>query len=201
MSRLLLSILASSTLALVSQPASAQDIGGGVEVLQSTDGQTVATATYNWRSGKLDGFGFVDVFPNGGPLDFLTSHTVNYEIDGPVFASAEIGATNFGQTVRAGVGVNLPVPGMRFTRVTAYPFVQGDGDRRQVKVTWMSEDLRISDDVSVYTTGFARFRDGAPDVAQPQFLVKIDDVPVEFGAEVGFFGSQTSVSAMIRMSF
>jgi hypothetical protein len=175
----------------VETKAKSFDVGGSVELLQGTDGATILTPQYHWRSGKCDGFGFVDIFVDGGPLKFLGDNTINCKVAGPVFVSAEAGATNFGVTAKAGIGVDVPLPGMIFTRVTAYPVVtRGDGDRPQVKVTWLSKDLKLGKKVSAYTTGFARFRDGAPDVAQPQIWLKVDGLPFEVGAEAAFFGSE-----------
>lgn len=211
-----LTILATSALALVAQPTLAQDveettteapaaevasldIGAAVEVLHSTEGNTVITPSYNWRLGDCGGFGFADVFPDGGPLDFLTDNTVDCKVAGPVFASVEAGATNFGTTFKAGIGANVPVPGMQFVTITAYPFVtRGDGNRRQLKVVWRSEDFELANNVSIYASGFARFRDGAPDVVQPQVWVRVNDSPVEFGGEIAFFGSDATVLVAIK---
>jgi hypothetical protein len=186
------------------QPAAASkpklNIGAAIEVMQGLDDQTIVTPQFNWGAGDCGGFGFVDIFVDGGPLKFLGNTTVDCSVAKGVFASVEAGATNFGVSGKVGIGAVLPVPGMIFAKATVYPLVKGD-DRPQVKLTWLSKDLKLGKGVAVYAAGFARFRDKAPDVAQPQLWLKIDGMPFEVGGKAAIFGKKTDFYIGIKRNF
>ena len=71
----------------------------------------------------------------------------------------------------------------------------------QFKLAWRTRNVQIADNVSVYSSGFARFRIDAPDVMQPQIWLQIEDFPIEVGSEVAIFGDSVNVQAAVKFNF
>ena len=193
-----------SLLLLSATPAFANDgyIDANVHILVGAD---VASAEYSWAKGDLSGFGFVDKSLNS---DFIiTDHEVRAQVVEPVYVSAEVGYNRFGgERMKVGVGVklgDLPVVRDNFVYLNAYAqhTVHGSDADQIVGVSWGTKDLRLTDDVSIYASGFADFKSSAPDVIQPQLWLKFDKVPVEVGGEVSIFGKQTDYSLSVKFKF
>ncbi|MBX2866442.1 hypothetical protein KTR10_00560 [Candidatus Kaiserbacteria bacterium] len=192
-------------LMLLATPVYADDfLVGDVHILQAVNngGLTTVTPEYAWKKGTCGGFGFVDLYVTNTSKDFFTNHVVDCSLSKYAFASTEVGATNGGFTVKAGAGIQLSVPGMKFVRATWYPAVTHDaGDRAQVKFAWLSENVRLTDNIDIYTSGFVRIRHNAPNVAQPQVWMNVKSLPFEVGTEVGIFGDTTTVQVAIKYKF
>lgn len=194
-----------SSIALVATPAQADDgyINANTHVLVGDE--KVVTAEYSWASGPLSGFGFVDKSLNS---DFVISdHEVRGNVAGPVYVSVEVGYNKFGGEMgKIGAGVNLGgLPAIQdnfvFLNVYAQKPVFGPSFNHLVGVSWGTKDLRVAEGVSVYASGFADIKSGAPDVVQPQAWLKFDDSPIEVGTEVSFFGKETSFSGAVKFKF
>lgn len=200
----LISAAALAAIALSATPASAQDFfAANTHVLVGEE--NVATVEYAWANGDLSGFGFVDKSIDSD--FFITDHEVRLDVEGPVYVSAELGYNRFGgEQGKVGVGVRLSgLPVIRdnfvYLNVYAQHTVFGPDSERIIGVSWATKDLRVTDGVSVYASGFADIRHDAPDVIQPQLWLKFDDSPVEVGTEVSIFGDQASVSAAAKFNF
>ena len=88
-----------------------------------------------------------------------------------------------------------------YLRIYAQKTIFGPDADRIIGVSWGTKDLRLTDDVSMYASGFADFKKTAPDVVEPQLWLKFDDSPIEVGTEVSIFGEQTSMSAAVKFKF
>ena len=168
------------------------------------DGKVV-TAEYAWAKGRLSGFGFVDKSLETGFV--ITDHEVRANVAGPFYVNAEVGYNRFGGNMgKVGAGVNLgSLPVVRdklvYLRIYAQKTIFGPDADRIIGVSWGTKDLRLTDDVSMYASGFADFKKNAPDVVEPQLWLKFDDSPIEVGTEVSIFGEQTSMSAAVKFKF
>ena len=178
------------------------DVGANVHILQGETGSTVVTAEYDWQLGNLGGFGFVDKNVDG--TGYFTNHEVRLDVHGPVYALAEVGGSPAWDFQLVGVGVklrNLPVVRDNFVFLNVTAELARGANANQFKIVWRTRDLKLTEDVSVYSSGFARFRIDAPDVIQPQVWVKIKDIPVEFGSEIAVFGDTVNVQVAVKVNF
>lgn len=198
----LLTVAALTAFATV--PAHADDfISADVHVLYSPGSDFVTgTGEYSWVKGKWSGYGFLDVLSEGS-LHYLTDHNANYAIADRFFLSAEVGRSNFGNTVKFGAGINLSLPGMVYTSVTLYPIVEGNaGVQEQISFSWQTKELSIVGPISVYHSGFADISDDAPIVFQPQVWLKHADWErLEIGAEMSMFGDEQIFQAALKFNF
>lgn len=204
MIRNIFSAILASILALLPTLAHADDyFAANTHVLVGDE--NIVSAEYAWQSGNLGGYGFVDKSLDS---DFIiTDHEVRLDVAGPLYVSAEIGYNKFGGEMgKVGVGVRLgglPVvrDGFAYLNVYAQQSVFGPDADQIVGASWSTKDIRVTDDVSVYVSGFADFKVGAPDVTQTQVWVKPANSKFEFGTEVATFGGDVSFFVAVKRKF
>ena len=201
MKKLMYAILGALTFAAAAQ-ADEGYFDANVHVLA---GDNIVTAEYSWANGRFNGYGFAD---KSLDTDFvITDHEVRMQVTGPLYASTEIGYNHFGGEMgKIGAGANLAgLPTVEdafvYLNVYAQKTVFGPGGDHLVGAAWGTKDLDITSDVSVYVSGFADYKDGAPNVIQHQLWLTFDGSPIELGTELAFFGSERSVSAAVKLKF
>lgn len=193
-----------SALTLLITPAQADEgyFGANSQILFGDD---IVSGEYAWAEGNWSGYGFVDVAVYD---DFyITDHEVRYQLTNPSYASAELGYNRFGGTTfKVGIGTSLnSVPFVAenfvFLNVYAQEVVSGPGGDRVLGVAWETKSLPLTENVSIYTAGFADFKMEAPDVLQPQIWLRFGDSPIEIGTEIACFGNEKSISAAVKLKF
>lgn len=191
-------LIALSVLLLLSTAVVAGN-GSNIQVLNGNDRGTTVTPEYFWKSDMCGGLSFIDLYERG---QFFTNNVIDCNVGDNIFVGAEISATNNGETLKLGIGHAFAFPSTKVLRITAYPGVwSGFGDEPQIKVVWLTEDLLLTDTVSLYSTGFYRFRQGIPDAYQPQLWLKKEGWRTHVGIEVFGVGHQHDVQLALKFVF
>ena len=173
--------------------------GSNIQVLHGNDRGATVTPEYFWKTESCGGLSFIDLYEQG---QFFTSNVIDCGVGDNIFVGTEISTNNNGETLKLGIGRAFDFPGTKVLRISIYPGVwSGFGDEPQVKFVWLTEDWHLSETVSVYSTGFYRFRRSIPDAYQPQVWLKKDGWKVHVGIEVFGVGRQRDVQLALKFVF
>ena len=173
--------------------------GGNIQLLNGSDRGFTITGEYAWKNEHCGGLSFVDLYEN---QRFFTNNIIDCGAGGKFFISGELSANNVGETLKLGIGRSFEISGLKVFRITAYPGVWSDtGDVSQIKAVWLTEDLVVSEKLSLYSTGFARFRKDLPTVYQPQIWLKKSGSRLQLGIEVFGVGENYDPQIAMKVTF
>lgn len=181
------------------------EFGGNIHILQSVQDAhlTTVTGVYHWSHKRCSGFGFYDRFDRT-PFQYVTENSFDCNLSDRVYASVEISDASFGSFQKAGIGFRLVGENSALSNIfifldaTVYAKAWNNDDR-QLKLTWMTRKWRLTDRVSIYSSGFGRFKDGdLPNLFQPQVWFSFKDSPIEVGTEIAFVDSDETYQAAIK---
>lgn len=173
--------------------------GSNIQVLHHANRGVTITPEYFWKQKRCGGLSFIDLYER---QQFFTNNVVDCNISDGMFLGAEVSANNAGETLKLGIGRRFDIPGLKVFRVTAYPGVwSGFGDKPQLKLVWLTRDWELGRGISLYSTGFYRFRQGIPDAYQPQVWLKKGSSDVHFGIEVFGIGDRRDIQLAVKFVF
>jgi hypothetical protein len=173
--------------------------GSNIQVLNGNDRGATVTPEYFWKTDVCGGLSFIDLYESS---QFFTNSVIDCSIGDSIFLGAEVSANNNGETLKVGIGRAFTFSGIKVLRITAYPGVwSGFGDEPQVKLVWLTEDWELTDTVSLYSTGFYRFRRDIPDAYQPQVWLKKEGWKTHVGIEVFGVGRKRDVQLALKFVF
>ncbi len=185
--------------------SSQADGGGSFQFLQGEgDFGKTGTVDYFWSREKFSGYGFYDKFENG-PTQYFTEHSLYYSVSKRFFLAGEVTQSEFGDIQKVGAGVNLsdfvsPVLPFSFFQVSYFAKSWG-ATAEQTTIVWQSKKLTLSENVSVYLSGFANILDHGPNFAQSQLWFAFGSSKFEVGLESERFGRAVNTSLALKYNF